>query len=79
MHKLVWQERHDEDLKWEVEAVLAWHDEDARAAIATLLLDCQHLRLQLALAEDTNRQQHTADGFGPRPFEFPRSRHRLEP
>lgn len=54
MRKLVWQERHDEDLKWEVEAVLAWHDEDARAAIATLLLDCQHLRLQLALTQDAD-------------------------
>ncbi|MBB3136019.1 hypothetical protein FHS26_003766 [Rhizobium pisi] len=37
------------DLEWEVEAVLAWHDEDPRAAITTLLLDCQHLRRQLAL------------------------------
>jgi hypothetical protein len=38
-------------LHWEVEAVLAWHDDDARAAIETLLLDCKHLRRQLALAE----------------------------
>jgi hypothetical protein len=30
----------DTDLDWEVEAALAWHDEDARATIATLLLDC---------------------------------------
>ncbi len=41
----------NEDLSWEVEAVLSWHDEDARAAIATLLQDCRHLRCQLALAE----------------------------
>ncbi|MBB3590494.1 hypothetical protein FHX08_000838 [Rhizobium sp. BK529] len=41
----------NEDLSWEVEAVLSWHDEDAKAAIATLLQDCRHLRAQLALAE----------------------------
>lgn len=39
------------DLADEVEAVLAWHDDDAKAAIATLLEDCRHLRRQLALAE----------------------------
>lgn len=39
------------DMQWEIEAVLAWHDEDPRAAIETLLLDCRHLRQQLALAE----------------------------
>lgn len=39
------------DLDWEVEAALAWHDEDPRATIVTLLLDCKHLREQLALAE----------------------------
>ena len=38
------------DLVWGVEAALAWHDEDPRATI-TLLLDCKHLREQLALAE----------------------------
>ncbi|MCL6708607.1 hypothetical protein M8R20_16560 [Pseudomonas sp. R2.Fl] len=38
----------DED---EVEAALAWHQGDARAALRTLLDDCRHLRLQLALAE----------------------------
>lgn len=35
----------------EVEAALAWHDGNARAAIATLLDDCRHLRQQLALTE----------------------------
>jgi hypothetical protein len=39
------------DDQWEISAVLAWHDDDARAAIATLLEDCKHLRGQLALAE----------------------------
>ncbi|MGH0224858.1 hypothetical protein NKZ03_01840 [Sinorhizobium meliloti] len=39
------------DLDWEVEAALAWHDEDPRATIATLLLHCKHLREQLALAK----------------------------
>ncbi|MGF9694678.1 hypothetical protein AAIH46_17800 [Rhizobium sp. 0TCS1.26] len=35
----------------EVGAALAYHGGDARAAVATLLDDCRHLRLQLALAE----------------------------
>ncbi|MBB3913161.1 hypothetical protein [Rhizobium fabae] len=39
------------DQAWEVEAVLAWHDDNARAAIRSLLDDCKHLRQQLALAE----------------------------
>ena len=39
----------EEDPIDEVEAALAWHGGDARAAIATLLDDCRHLRLQLAL------------------------------
>ncbi|MBY5357257.1 hypothetical protein HFO94_27650 [Rhizobium leguminosarum] len=37
--------------EWEIEAVLAWHDDNARAAIGTLLDDIRHLRHQLALAE----------------------------
>lgn len=37
--------------EWEIEAVLAWHDENPRAAISTLLSDIRHLRHQLALAE----------------------------
>lgn len=45
------EETANEELSWEVEAVLSWHDEDAKAAIATLLQDCRHLRQQLALAE----------------------------
>ncbi|NEJ71237.1 hypothetical protein GR197_11925 [Rhizobium phaseoli] len=39
------------DAAWEVEAVLAWHDDNAKAAIRSLLDDCKHLRQQLALAE----------------------------
>ncbi len=39
------------DINWEVEAVLAWHDEDAKAAITTLLDDIHHLRAQLTLAD----------------------------
>lgn len=35
----------------DVELVLAWHHGDARAAIATLLEDCRHLRQQMALTE----------------------------
>jgi hypothetical protein len=45
------QAQAETDMRWEVEAVLAWHDEDAKAAIATLLEDNRHLRKQLALAE----------------------------
>ncbi|MBY5567626.1 hypothetical protein HFO55_10265 [Rhizobium leguminosarum] len=41
----------EEALRGEVDAVVAFHDGDIRAAITTLLLDCRHLRLQLALAE----------------------------
>lgn len=41
----------EEALKVEVDAVVAFHDGDVRAAITTLLLDCHHLRLQLAFAE----------------------------
>jgi len=41
--------RHD--LDYEVEAALAFHDDDARATVATLLADIKHLRMQLALAE----------------------------
>ncbi|MCS3743509.1 MULTISPECIES: hypothetical protein [unclassified Rhizobium] len=39
------------DIDFEVEAALAFHDEDAKATIATLLGDIKHLRIQLALAE----------------------------
>lgn len=39
------------DTDFEVEAALAFHDEDAKATIATLLGDIKHLRMQLALAE----------------------------
>jgi len=49
--KILNEETTNEDLSWEVEAVLSWHDEDAKAAIATLLQDCRHLRQQLVLAE----------------------------
>ncbi|MCF1467512.1 hypothetical protein FS764_11380 [Agrobacterium vitis] len=34
-----------------VNGVIADHQGDARAAVATLVADCQHLREQLALAE----------------------------
>jgi len=39
------------DQDYEVEAALAFHDDDAKATIATLLGDIKHLRMQLALAE----------------------------
>lgn len=39
------------DVDDDVEMVLAWHQGDARAAIATLLQDCGHLRKQLQVTE----------------------------
>ncbi|MBY3596920.1 hypothetical protein [Rhizobium bangladeshense] len=53
------------DDAWEVEAVLAWHDDDAKAAIRSLLDDCQHLRRQLALAERV-MSRGMARGWAPR-------------
>ncbi|MGN7295409.1 hypothetical protein [Rhizobium sp. SAFR-030] len=44
-------EHEQASLAEEIEAALAYHGGDARAAVATLLDDCRHLRLQLALAE----------------------------
>ncbi|WP_405047757.1 hypothetical protein [Rhizobium lentis] len=41
----------EETLREEVDAVVAFHQGDVRAAITTLLLDCRHLRLQLALSD----------------------------
>ncbi|WP_245303147.1 hypothetical protein [Rhizobium esperanzae] len=41
----------EETLRGEVDAVVAFHQGDSRAAITTLLLDCHHLRLQLALRD----------------------------
>ncbi|MDM9627839.1 hypothetical protein QTL95_18265 [Rhizobium sp. S152] len=40
----------DSEGRGDVDAALAWHDDDARATIATLLLDCAHLRGQLDMA-----------------------------
>lgn len=42
-------EKHDEN-RTEIDDVLAWHDGNARAAIATLLADCAYLRWQLEIA-----------------------------
>ncbi|SEI14075.1 hypothetical protein SAMN05216228_102783 [Rhizobium tibeticum] len=39
------------DVDFEIEAALAFHNEDAKATIPTLLGDIKHLRMQLALAE----------------------------
>ncbi|TBY73381.1 hypothetical protein E0H51_23980 [Rhizobium leguminosarum bv. viciae] len=43
--------RGDVETEREIEAVLAWHDDNARAAIGTLLNDIRHLRHQLVLTE----------------------------
>ncbi|EPE97489.1 MULTISPECIES: hypothetical protein [Rhizobium] len=40
-----------EDVDFEVQAALAWHDDDVNATIATLLEDIRHLRQQLSLAK----------------------------
>nr|WP_085061964.1 hypothetical protein [Rhizobium leguminosarum] len=50
----------EEALKEEVDAVVAYHDGNVRAAITTLLLDCRHLRLQLALTEGMTSRSTTA-------------------
>ena len=50
----------------DVEATLAWHGGDARAAIATLLDDCRHLRLQLVLTEAAMSRGFTR-GWRPSP------------
>lgn len=42
-------EKHSETSN-PIDEALSWHDGDARAAIATLLADCAHLRWQLELA-----------------------------
>ncbi|MEZ2128908.1 MULTISPECIES: hypothetical protein [unclassified Sinorhizobium] len=70
------QTETDDELKREIEAVLAWHDEDARAAIAALLKDCRHLRHQLALAETAMSAGFTrgwAPSFERQRFEQPGS------
>ncbi|MBY3116490.1 hypothetical protein [Rhizobium laguerreae] len=51
VHPQIAEKLAEEALRGEVDAVVAFHDGDIRAAITTLLLDCRHLRLQLALAE----------------------------
>ncbi|MBY5461709.1 hypothetical protein HFO89_36340, partial [Rhizobium leguminosarum] len=40
--------------EWEIEAVLAWHDENARGAIGTLLEDIRHLRRQIFGSDTTS-------------------------
>ncbi|KQV80015.1 hypothetical protein [Rhizobium sp. Root1220] len=40
-----------EDVDFEVQAALAWHDDDVNATIATLLEDIRHLRRQLILSQ----------------------------
>jgi hypothetical protein len=41
----------EDDIEFEVQAALAWHDDDVHATVATLLDDIRHLRRQLALAK----------------------------
>ncbi|MBY3333698.1 hypothetical protein HFN98_24190 [Rhizobium laguerreae] len=60
-----WPDQSWPDQAWEVEAVLAWHDDNAKAAIRSLLDDCKHLRQQLALAERV-MSRGMARGWAPR-------------
>ncbi|MBY5825950.1 hypothetical protein [Rhizobium leguminosarum] len=60
-----WPDQTWPDQAWEVEAVLAWHDDNAKAAIRSLLDDCKHLRQQLALAERV-MSRGMARGWAPR-------------
>ena len=55
----------NEDVDFEVQAALAWHDDDVHATIATLLEDVRHLRQQLALAEGA-MSRGMARGWVPR-------------
>ncbi|WP_208601616.1 hypothetical protein [Rhizobium aethiopicum] len=59
----------EETLRGEVDAVVAFHQGDIRAAITTLLLDCHHLRLQLALIDKGESRsmacEHTTTFKGP--------------
>jgi hypothetical protein len=48
-----------------IDMALAWHNGDPRATIETLLADCQHLRLQLALMEGIS-SRGMARGWAPR-------------
>jgi hypothetical protein len=43
-----------EDVDFEVQAALAWHDDNVLATVATLLGDIRHLRQQLALTENSH-------------------------
>ena len=45
------QTETDADLRWAVEAELAFHDGDFKATIADLIKDRQYLRQQLELAD----------------------------
>jgi hypothetical protein len=45
------QDAQDSEPTNEIDAVLAFHNADVRAAIGTLLKDCRHLREQLALTQ----------------------------
>lgn len=45
--------------------MLAWHDDNPKAAIRSLLDDCKHLRQQLALAESM-MSRGMARGWTPR-------------
>ncbi|MDR6818521.1 hypothetical protein J2X76_003698 [Neorhizobium sp. 2083] len=40
-----------DEIRWAVEAEIAWHDGDMKAAIADLIKDRQFLRMQLEIAE----------------------------
>ncbi|PDT35025.1 hypothetical protein CO671_17770 [Rhizobium sp. M10] len=51
----------EEALRGEVDAVVAFHNGDIRAAMTTLLLDCRHLRLQLALGDKGMSRGVTAE------------------
>jgi hypothetical protein len=51
-----------EDTAWEVEAELAFHDDDPKAAIAALIEDRRRLHRKLALATRRAAQATPGDG-----------------
>lgn len=59
------KEAEKEQVRNELEEVLAYHGGDARAAVQTLLDDCRHLRRELVLTEGAMSRGMTR-GWKPR-------------
>ena len=53
------------EIDWEVEAVLSWHDEDPKAAIAALLADIRWMRKRLLDGRKLTAGGPTTNPFSP--------------